>query len=145
MTSHSPNPAAPSAALPRALPHLRRAALAVLICAAPLLAQALTVAPYSAQALADAQKAGQPVAVHFHASWCPTCRAQDKVFESLKADPSLNLTLLQADYDTETALKQALHVTAQSTVIVWRGTVEKARAVGQTDAAALKTTLQSAL
>jgi len=130
---------------PAVLPRLRRAALGALLGALPLLASALTVAPYSAQALAEAQKAGQPVAVHFHASWCPTCRAQDKVFESLKKDPALNLTLLQADYDTETALKQALHVTAQSTVIVWRGTVEKARAVGQTDAAALKTTLQSAL
>ena len=138
-------PAFTSALRAAALPRLRRVALALLLGGAPLLAGALTVAPYSAQALAEAQKAGQPVAVHFHASWCPTCRAQDKVFESLKKDPALNLTLLQADYDAETALKQALHVTAQSTVIVWRGTVEKARAVGQTDAAALKTTLQSAL
>ena len=128
----------------RRLP-LVRLALAAALALGASLAQALTVVPYTPEALAAAQKAGTPLVLHFHASWCPTCRAQDKVFESLKKDPALNLTLLQADYDTETALKQALHVTAQSTVIVWRGTVEKARAVGQTDAAALKTTLQSAL
>ena len=42
-----------------------------------LAAQALDVQPYSAKAVADAQAAGKPYALHFHADWCPTCRAQD--------------------------------------------------------------------
>ncbi|HOY03662.1 MAG TPA: thioredoxin family protein, partial [Zoogloea sp.] len=57
-------------------------------------ASALDIQPYSAQALAAAQKAGKPVALHFHADWCPTCRAQEKVFNRLKADTSLDLSLL---------------------------------------------------
>ena len=108
-------------------------------------AHALTVVPYSAGALAAAQKAGEPVVLHFHASWCPTCRAQDKVFETLKADPSLKLTLMQADYDTEKALEKQLKVNAQSTLIVYHGATERTRSTGETDAARLKALLQGAL
>ena len=129
---------------PAVLPRLRRAALGALLGALPLLASALTVAPYSAQALAEAQKAGQPVAVHFHASWCPTCRAQDKVFDALKADPSLKVTLMEVDYDTEKALERQLKVTAQSTLIVLHGATERSRSTGETDPARLKRILQSA-
>lgn len=83
-------------------------------------AHALTIAPYSAAALASAQKAGEPVALHFHATWCSTCKAQDKAFNELQSDPSLKLTVLQADYDTEVDLKKQLKVRSQSTLIVYR-------------------------
>ena len=125
-------------------PLARLAAVAALVFASSF-AHALTVVPYSAAALAAAQKAGEPVVLHFHASWCPTCRAQDKVFETLKADPSLKLTLMQADYDTEKPLEKQLKVNAQSTLIVYRGATERARSTGETDPARLKTLLQGAL
>ena len=66
-----------------------------------LAAQALEIKPYSAEALQAAQAAGQPVAVHFRADWCPTCRAQDKSFVQLKAEKGLDITVLSADYDKE--------------------------------------------
>ncbi|MFL6695696.1 MAG: thioredoxin family protein [Vitreoscilla sp.] len=109
------------------------------------LSQALTVVPYTPAALAAAQKAGEPVVLHFHASWCPTCRAQDKAFDALKADPSLKLTLMEVDYDQEKALEKQLHVTAQSTLIVLHGAAERSRSTGETDPARLKSTLQGAL
>lgn len=119
------------------------------ICLALLLgttsAQALEIRPYSPDALAAARKAGGPVALHFHANWCPTCRAQDKVFNDLKPDASLALPLLVVDYDKERALKQKLGVRTQSTVIVYRGDKETARVAGETDPAKLKAALQSAL
>ena len=118
---------------------------AALLLGATLAAHALDIKPYSAAALADAQKANQPVALHFHADWCPTCRAQDHAFKALQSDKSLNLTILQANYDTETALKQKLGVQAQSTLIVYRGTVEKTRATGETDADKLRSLLKTAL
>ncbi len=118
-------------------------ALACLL--APLAAHALDVQPYSAEALAAAQSAGKPVALHFHAPWCPTCRAQAKVFDSLKPDASLPLPLLVADYDSERALRQKLGVRTQSTLIVWRGTAETARLAGETDADRLRAALRSAL
>jgi thioredoxin 1 len=124
------------------LQHLT-ASLSLLLCMGA--AHALEVQPYTPAALADAQKAGKPVALHFHASWCPTCRAQDKVFTDFKPDATLALPLLVVDYDKERALKQQLKVHTQSTVIVYRGTRETARVAGETDPAKLKAALQSAL
>ena len=108
-------------------------------------ASALDIQPYSAQALATAQKAGKPVALHFHADWCPTCRAQEKVFNRLKPDTSLDLSLLVVDYDKERALKQSLKVRTQSTLIVYRGEKETARLAGDTDETSLRAALKSAL
>jgi len=125
--------------------HLTKALAATLLFAAAVTTQALDIKPYSAAALADAQKANRPVALHFHASWCPTCRAQDHAFQALQSDKTLNVTVLQADYDTETALKQKLGVQAQSTLIVYHGAVEKTRATGETDTEKLRTLLKTAL
>jgi thioredoxin 1 len=105
---------------------------------------ALTIAPYSAAALDAAQKADAPVALHFHAPWCPTCKAQSKTLNDLKADPALNITVLTVDYDTETDLRKQLKVRSQSTLVVYRGAVERARVSGETQAEPLKAALQAA-
>jgi len=120
-------------------------ACALAFCAAASPAWALTVAPYSATALAAAQDAGKPVVLHFHAGWCPTCRAQDKVLEGLKSDPGLDVSVLQADFDTEKALEKQLGVSAQSTFIVYHGHGERGRVTAVTDPARLKAVLKLAL
>ncbi len=124
---------------------IHRLAFAASLLLASTLSHALTVTPYTPAALAAAQKAGAPLVLHFHASWCPTCRAQDKAFDALKADPSLKVTLMEVDYDTEKALEKQMKVTAQSTLIVFHGATERGRSTGETDPARLKSALQSAL
>ena len=109
------------------------------------LAHALDSKPYTAEALAEAEKAGQPVAVLFHADWCPTCRAQDKVLQSLKAESGLDLTVLVANYDTEKNLKRRFRINAQSTIVVLKGTKETARLIGDTSADRIRGALKSAL
>jgi thioredoxin 1 len=116
----------------------------LLACSAAL-AHALDIKPYSADAFAAAQKADQPVALIFHADWCPTCRAQDKVLQTLKAEPGLDLTVLVVNYDTEKALKRRFKVNAQSTLVVLRGQQEWARLVGDTSPSSIRSALQSAL
>ena len=39
--------------------------------------------PFNAQAFAEAQKAGRPILVAIHASWCPTCKAQTPILGQL--------------------------------------------------------------
>ena len=117
---------------------------AILVAGASL-AQALDIEPYSAQALAAAQEAGRPVALHFRADWCPTCRAQDKVLQSLKTEKGLELTVLTANYDTEKDLKRRLRVNAQSTLLVFKGPKEAARLVGDTAPDAIRAALKAAL
>ena len=123
---------------------LKLVAAGVLLASAAV-SHALEVKPYSAAALAAAQAADQPVALHFHADWCPTCRAQDKVLQSLKKEPGLDLTLLVANYDTEKDLKRRFKVNAQSTLIVLHGQKERARLVGDTTTAGIRDALKSAL
>lgn len=117
---------------------------AVLLGAASLV-HALDVKPYSAQALGAAEKAGQPVALHFHADWCPTCKAQDKALQTLKDEKGLDLTILQVDYDTEKDLKRRFNIRTQATMVVLKGDKEVARLVGDTGADAIRKTLKAAL
>jgi thiol-disulfide isomerase/thioredoxin len=122
-----------------------RPLVAAALLAAATVSQALTLAPYTPQALAAAQQAGQPVAVHFHADWCPTCRQQDKAFGQLKAEPGLDVTVLVADYDTEKDLRKAMKVRMQSTLVVFHGTEERARLAGETGIDQLRAALKAAL
>ena len=124
---------------------IARLIVAGLIVGAATLSQALEIKPYTAAALAAAQKADKPVAVHFHADWCPTCRAQEKVLQTLKAEPGLDITVLVANYDTEKDLKRRFNVRAQSTLIVLRGQQEWARLVGDTSADSIRQALKTAL
>lgn len=118
--------------------------VALLLALNASLALALDVQPYSAKTLAELQQAGKPVALHFHADWCPTCRAQEKVFNGWKGDAAVPGTLLVANYDNERELKKQYGVRSQSTVIVFKGSKETTRLGGETDAAKLRAALQTA-
>lgn len=130
---------------------MNRRVLITCLLALPLLtvsglARALDIQPYTATALQQAQASGKPVAVHFHADWCPTCKVQERVFKSLQSDPQLKgITLLVAHYDDERDLKKAMNVRAQSVVVIFKGNKETARLGGETKADKIKTALLTAL
>ena len=114
----------------------------LLFCAAVsaivLQAHALTIEPYSPELLAKKKQAGELVALHFHAFWCPTCWAQDKVFKTFLNDPDVPGAMLVVNYDTERDLRRQLNVRSQSTLIIYKGSEEKQRLVGETDAKVLR-------
>jgi thioredoxin 1 len=122
------------------------ACAAALLCSlAASLAMAAEV-PYNQAQFDAARAAGQTVAVVFHADWCPTCRAQAPVLKELVSSPEMkSLTLYVADFDTEKALRNALHVNQQSTIVVFKGKQESARSTGETQKGALETFLRGAI
>ena len=111
----------------------------------PGLAWALDIQPFSAAALQQAQAAGKAVAVHFHADWCPTCKAQERAFREIKDDPELKeVTLLVANYDNERDLKKSMNIRSQSVIVVFKGPKETARLGGETKPDKIKAGLLTA-
>jgi thioredoxin len=121
------------------------AAFAVLLTTFATLSVSAEV-PYN-QAQFDAMRAaGKPIAVVFHADWCPTCRAQAPVLKQLTQSQDLKgITLFVANFDTETALKRSLGITKQSTIVVFKDGKESARSTGDTQPDTLSELLRHAI
>ena len=109
-------------------------------------AHALTVKPFTQAEFDAAQAAGKPVTVHFTATWCPTCKLQDKALSALAADPALkDITIMSADYDQTKPLQKQMNIKSQSTFVVFKGRAEVARNSGATDAPDIKALLSKSL
>jgi thioredoxin len=121
------------------------AAFAVLLTTFATLSVSAEV-PYN-QAQFDAMRAaGKPIAVVFHADWCPTCRAQAPVLKQLTQSQDLKgIMLFVANFDTETALKRSLGITKQSTIVVFKDGKETARSTGDTQPDTLSELLRRAI
>ena len=109
---------------------------------APLVAGAFTMSPalaetvptFDAKAFADAQKAGRPILIAIHASWCPTCKAQAPILSELRADPKFkNLAYFVIDFDSQKDLVNRFGAHMQSTLITFKGDKEEGRSVGDTN------------
>ena len=112
--------------------------------AAPALAQAPE--PFRQEAFAAALAAGKPILVHVTAGWCPTCRAQKAVLAKLENDPRFkDLLVFDVAFDSQKPIVGAFKARTQSTLVVFRGGVEIARAVGQTDPSAIDALLSEAI
>lgn len=93
---------------------------------------------FEAKAFADAQKAGKPILIAIHASWCPTCRAQAPILSELRADPRFkDLAYFVVDFDSQKDVVKRLGVNMQSTLIAFRGQKEEGRSVGDTRRASI--------
>ena len=97
-------------------------------------AQAGEVKPYD-QAVFDALAGeGKPVVLAVHADWCPTCRAQKPIQESLMKQPKYqDVTLMVIDFDKQSDLLKKYKVSMQSTMIGFKGGKEVGRSVGDTN------------
>lgn len=58
-----------------------------------------------------------PAILYFHADWCPTCRATMVSFRGRWPEVQPGITLIIADYDSESALKAQYGVTYQNTYV----------------------------
>ena len=97
----------------------------------PALAE--TVPTFDAKAFADAQKAGRPILIAIHASWCPTCKAQAPILSELRADPKFkDLAYFVIDFDSQKDLVNRFGARMQSTLITFKGDKEEGRSVGDT-------------
>ncbi|MDE2362931.1 MAG: thioredoxin family protein [Hyphomicrobiales bacterium] len=99
------------------------------------LAQAAEQKAFTDAGFAAAQKAGKPIVVAVHASWCPTCKAQVPILSKIEQDPRFkNLVVFRVDFDAQKDVVKQFNVRMQSTLIAFKGATETARSVGDTNA-----------
>jgi thioredoxin 1 len=102
--------------------------------------------PFNDAAFAEAQKAGKPIFVAIHASWCPICRAQTPILAGLMADPKFkDLTYFTIDFDSQKDLVRRFGARMQSTLISFKGATEQGRSVGDTNRQSIAALLNKVL
>jgi thiol-disulfide isomerase/thioredoxin len=129
---------------------LSRRALLVLICAIGAVGigtQAGAAAQTFDQPTFDKlQLQGKPVLVMVHASWCPTCKAQEPLISELLQQPeNKSLTALRVDFDAQKPVVHHFKVSQQSTLIVFKGGKEVGRSTGDTSKAGIAALLKKAV
>ena len=102
--------------------------------------------PFDQARFAVAQQANRSILVDITASWCPTCKAQKPIIDSLAAKPEFkDLTIFEIDFDAQKDAARALRAQSQSTLIAFKGKTEMGRSVGETEPASIEALARSAL
>ena len=85
---------------------------------------------YEPSAFAEAQDAGRTIFVAVHADWCPTCRAQRPILESLIDEAIFEDSVaFSVDYDKQKDFLREHRVRYQATLIVFKGLAEVDRSL----------------
>jgi len=107
---------------------------------------ATEVKAFDPQSFAMAQKEGKPIFVAIHASWCPTCKAQDPILSELMAEPKFkNLVYFIVDFDGQRDAVRYFGARTQSTLIAFKGPAETGRSVGDTNRMSITALLNKTL
>jgi thioredoxin 1 len=117
-----------------------RAMRLVVVCAAALVATAASAArsqqmmapandtrPFTQAAFDAAAAEGKTILVDFYAPWCPVCRAQEPKVKARLNAGFTHVVAFRVDYDSNAALRKAMNVQKQSTLILFQGRNEVAR------------------
>jgi thioredoxin 1 len=127
----------------------RRSLLVAVAAASAILvspALATETKTYTPEAFAAAQKAGKPILIAIHASWCPTCAVQRPILSELMADPKFNnLVYFVVDLDSQKDAVRFFGARMQSTLIAFKGERETGRSVGDTNRSSIAALLNKTL
>lgn len=100
---------------------------------------------YEPRSFKDALAAG-PVVVHVYASWCPVCKAQKPILDTLAKDQALaGVKFVTVDFDKDRQFLRTYRVGNQSVILVFKDGQETARLIGITDAQDIRARLLGAL
>jgi thiol-disulfide isomerase/thioredoxin len=88
--------------------------------------------PFNAKSFEAAQAAGKPILIDVYASWCPVCRKQQPVIESLQKEKP-GLVVFRVDYDTAKDVLRRFNAQRQGTLIMFKGKEEVGRLIYDAD------------
>jgi thioredoxin 1 len=125
---------------------LLAAALALPAAMAFAQAGAPSKARFTQAAFEIAQAAGKPILVDVSAPWCPTCRTQAPIINSLLTKPEFkDMTVFQIDFDSQKDALRLLNVRSQSTILTFKGKAEVSRSTGEVKADVIEKQLKAAI
>jgi len=125
---------------------IKRLLILLLLQSFATVAVAGEVLPYDQKLFSDLTVAGKDVVLEVHADWCPTCRKQKPVVAQLITTSKYeSSTVFVVDLAKTKDVRKALHVSQQSTLIVFHGASEKGRATGITSSEDIASLLDSGL
>lgn len=115
----------------------------------PAVAQARAL-NYTPGLVTERLEAGDTVFLDFKASWCTTCRKQERVIGQLKGEnPAYQeaITFIDVDWDQygRSDLVNRLNIPRRSTLVVLKGDQELGRIVANTRTADIKALMDIAL
>ena len=103
------------------------------------IAMAGDIKPFSQREFDQLTKEGKPVVLDISATWCPTCKQQKPIIDSLMKQPAYkDVTLMTIDFDSAKPTLKAFKVNMQSTLVAFKGEKEVARSVGDTTPAGIE-------
>ena len=124
----------------------RNVVSAILLFGFTILATAGEVKPYDQQEFDALARAGKSVVVDVSAPWCPTCKAQKPIIDSLAKQPAYkDVTIFMVDFDLEKKVLKQFKVNMQSTLIGFKAGQETARSVGDSTPAGIEAIFKKAL
>ena len=100
--------------------------------------------PFDTRAFQRAQAAGKTTLIHVGASWCSTCKRQKPIIRQIEQEIP-ELVVYEVDFDKAKDVLQRLEVRYQTTLIVFRGTKEIARSVGDTSGSSIRALVATGL
>ena len=110
-----------------------RNAFAITLASFITVAMAGEIKPFSQESFDALTSAGKPVVLDISATWCPTCKAQKPIIDSLMKQPGYkDVTLMTIDFDTDKATLKKFKVGTQSTLVAFKAAQEVGRSIGDT-------------
>ena len=101
---------------------------------------------FEASAFRAAQESGQTFVLEVTAKWCGPCQRQKQVVEKLLENSAFgNLTIFNADYDTDRSELAKINAHQLTTLIIYRGKTEALRSSGETRPEMVAAILRKAL
>jgi thioredoxin 1 len=99
---------------------------------------------YDPASFAAAEASGGRILIDISATWCPTCKAQKPIVDSLADQPAnKDLVIFAVDFDSQKSVVRDFGAQMQSTLIAFKGKAETARSVGDTDPASIAALVDS--
>ena len=116
----------------------------------PMAARAAAFVDYSPGAIQAALDAGKTVFVDFSATWCSTCRRQERAINALRAaNPAYDRAMMfvKVDWDTYKghAVTTSRNIPRRSTLLVLRGGDELGRLIAGTSEGQIKALMDKGL